>query len=96
MNEANESTGGPTCGRKPHIPLRQGRERAEHPSGGQGTEFRALRSAGVGDCSVKQIELEETVPSSGFGEELRDFHAMLVAAEHRSCQRGRGFVVKQH
>lgn len=33
---------------KPHIRLRQEWERAEHFGGGQGTESRALRSAGVG------------------------------------------------
>lgn len=32
---------------KPHCSLRWGLERAEHSSGGQGTESRALRSAGV-------------------------------------------------
>ena len=49
MNEANESTCGPTCGRKPHTPLRQGRELV---GGWQGTEPRALRSAGVGSVGA--------------------------------------------
>lgn len=43
---------GPACGRKPHTPLRQGRERAEHFGGGQGTESRALRSAGAATSDV--------------------------------------------
>jgi len=45
-----------------------------------------LRSDGVGVRSVKQVELEQSIPSSRFGKELRDLHAMLVTAEHRSCQ----------
>ena len=72
---------------KPHCSLRWGLERAKHFGGWQWAEPRALRSAGVADCSVKQIELEQAVPSSRFSEELRDFHAMLVTAKHRCCQR---------
>lgn len=72
---------------KLYTPLRLGRERAEQFGGGQGTESRALQRAGVGDSSVKQIELEQAVPSSRFSEELRDFHAMLVTAKHCCCQR---------
>ena len=37
---------------KPHTPLRQGRERAEHFGGGQWAEPRALRSSGVGAVNV--------------------------------------------
>jgi hypothetical protein len=36
MSEANESTCGPACGRKPHCSLRWGLERAELVGGGQG------------------------------------------------------------
>jgi hypothetical protein len=63
MNEANESTCGPTCGRKPHTPLRQGRELV---GGWQGTESRALRSAGVGSLDSLNANLLEFHVSACF------------------------------